>query len=197
MIELIFGLAFIFVSSAEAKNITQQYISQLKEESSSLSEFKKDFTASYKKFCPDTPEADEALCMYTYFSAWPVKSSTDLVLRSTILVGEFVKKSKITSESVKLEMTDSVLSFLEKVDLGNFYVAKMKAASESDRVELAELKKLEVASLNDSIQKLCNSLSSGLSAFESSSSFRREPASNRKLNDLKRRLEIVKKRVWQ
>lgn len=197
MIKLIFAMVFSSIVNAEVSNITQQYVGLIKDETAGLIQFKKDFSVSCRKFCPDSPNSDEAHCMYSYFSARPVKSSTDLVLRSVTLVGEYVKKSKAASGPVKLEMTESVLSLLEKIDLGNFYVSKLKANTDAEQLELAELKKVEVEGLNEGIQKLCSTLAAGLKTFESSSSNKREPATIEKLQELKIRIEGVKKRVWR
>ena len=139
-----FANAEAFGKAASAQSsMSEEYIKSLMGDITKLQDFNKNFKINPKAFCPQYSGNDSSLCMKNYISSTLMKSSTEIVIFSTTVVGANLRDEKLgfSKDEIKILMVDNLLTLFEKVKVSDFRLAKLNPKTPVEKLEVQMLKK--------------------------------------------------------
>lgn len=144
------------VQIAPSENISSLYLKKLSTESAELKAFEKNFKAAPKSYCPQYSGHDESTCFKTFLLSYPVKSSSQAMLMTTIASSIGLNDSQLgfSQQMTRILMLENVIVLYENLNLSNFHLSGIRPSTEEGKLELKLLKSSDEQLLAGSFKKL-------------------------------------------
>ena len=172
----IFIQAFIILSSSFSfaqinGGMSGAYMKKLIIDNQAVIDLNTNFKNNQKSFCPKYRGSSATFCMKEYISVLTVKSSTQILQTSVVVLSVILRdkaEGHISKEDSKIQMADITLNLFDREQLSNFHLAELKPSTDTEKIELQMLRKDDEVLLTKLCQKMNDTLSKSLNELASS-----------------------------